>query len=196
VISAQMQDFVASDVIYAQRVVPLIGEALAGQHIDDETVSTSRFLPDLGWLNPDTVTQRMLGISAGTTSTGAPTPGLHGDAMLSVSLNGTALQQNNVVNPVKLTPTPTFSVLVSNQGQSDETGVVVEVEIEGGSGKPLVSSTTIDTKTMTVSPPVLIPLNGTPPTGVTLKLVGKVLGVPGETDLDNNSKTYLVDFSK
>jgi hypothetical protein len=196
VIAAQMQGFLASDVIYAQRVVPLITEALAGQHIEDETVSTSRFLPDLGWLNPDLVTQRMLGITPGTTATGAPTPGSHGDAMLSVSLNGAALQQNSVVNPIKLSPTPTFSVLVANQGDNDETGVVVEIEIEGGSGSPLISSTTIDTKSQTVSPPVLIPLNGSPPVGVTLKLVGKVLQVPGETNLSNNSKTYLVDFSK
>jgi hypothetical protein len=195
VIAAEMQDFLASDVIYAERVVPLITEGLAGQHIDDQTVSSSRFLPDLGWLDSDTVTQRMLGISPGTTSTGAPTPGSHGHGLLSVTVGGTQLQQNSAVNQIKLTPDPTFNLLVANQGQNDETGVVVQVEIEGGTAKPLIDRKTIDTKAMT-DVTVPIPLTGTPPVGVTDKIVAKVLAVPGEKDLANNSQTYLASFGR
>jgi len=194
-IAAEMQAFLASDVVYAERVVPLISQTLAGQGITDQTVSTSRFLPDLGWLTPQTVTQRMLGNAGGTTATGAAKAGTHGHGLLSVSLGGTALKQNMAVNPIKLTPAPSFSLLVANQGQNDETGVVVELKIEGAAGtKPLVTTKTINTKSMTDTT-VTMGLNGTPPVGVTVRLVAQVEPVLGEKDKSNNTMTYLADFS-
>jgi hypothetical protein len=195
VIAAEMQAFLASDVIYAQRVVPLISQALSDQKIDDQTVTPSRFLPDLGWLTPQVVTQRISGNSGGTTATGALKPGTHGHGMLSVSVGSTTLQPEPAVNQIKLTPTPTFSLLVANQGQNDETGVVVQISIEGA-GKPIVEKKTINTTALTRSPPVLIALTGTPPVGVTVKLVAKVLPVLGEKDTTNNTLTYLADFSR
>ena len=58
---------------------------------------------------------------------------------------GTALQQNSVVNSIKLTPAPSFNVIVANQGQNDETGVVVELKIEGAPGTtPLITKKTIN----------------------------------------------------
>jgi hypothetical protein len=195
VIAAEMQAFLASDVIYAQRVVPLITQALADQKIDDQTVATSRFLPDLGWLTPQVVTQRITGNSGGTTASGALKSGTHGHGMLSVSVGTTTLQAEPAVNQIKLTPTPTFSLLVANQGQNDETGVVVELEIEGA-GTPIVLKKTINTTAMTRSPPVLIPLTGSPPVGETVRVVGRVVPVRGESDTANNTLTYLADFSR
>jgi hypothetical protein len=195
-IAAEMQAFLASDVIYAERVVPLISQTLASQGINDQTVSASRFLPDLGWLSPQTVTQRISGNSGGTTATGALKPGTHGHGLLSVSIDGTPLTQNMAVNPIKLTPAPSFSLLVANQGQNDETGVVVELKIEGATGtKPLVTTKTINTKAMTDTT-VTMGLTGTPPVGVTVRLVATVEPVPGESDKSNNTMTYLADFSQ
>jgi hypothetical protein len=195
-IAAEMEAVLASDVIYAQRVVPLIAQTLAAQHITDQTVAPSHFLPDLGWLSSQTVTLRMLGNSGGTTASGAPKSGTHGHGLLSVSVAGTALQQNSAVNSIKLTPAPSFNLLVANQGQNDETGVVVELKIEGASGTtPLITKKTINTKSMTDST-VTMQLTGTPPVGVTVRLVAQVEPVIGEKDTTNNTMTYLADFSR
>jgi hypothetical protein len=195
-IAAEMQAFLASDVIYAQRVVPLISQTLAGEQITDQTVATSRFLPDLGWLTPQLVTQRMLGNSGGTTATGALKPGTHGHGMLYVAVGATTLPANSTtVNQIKLTPAPTFTLDVANQGQNDETGVVVELKIEGAAGtKAQITRKIINTKSMTDTK-VMMGLTGTPPVGVTVRLVATVLPVPGESDTANNTMTYLADFS-
>jgi hypothetical protein len=194
-IAAEMQAFLASDVIYAERVVPLMRQTLAAADIDDQTVASSIFLPDLGWLSPGTVTQRISGNTGGTTASGTLKPGTHGDAMLSASVGSTVLQPEPAVNQIKLTPTPTFSLLVANQGQNDETGVVVQLRIEG-IATPIVLSDTIDTKAMTQAPPVEMPLTGSPPLGETVKLVATVEPVPGESDTANNTLTYLASFSR
>jgi hypothetical protein len=195
-IAAEMQAFLASDVIYAERVVPLITQALADQQIDDQTVATSRFLPDLGWLNPQTVTQRITGNSGGTTSTGALKPGPHGHGLLYVSDGGTQLNGAPALNQIKLTPAPTFILDVANQGDSDETGVVVEMKIQGGAGsKALITRKTIETKAMTATK-VSLNLNGTPPVGETVRLTAEVLPVPGEHDTTNNTLSFLVSFSR
>jgi hypothetical protein len=196
-ITAEMQAFLASDVIYAERVAPLISQTLAAQQITDQTVSTSRFLPDLGWLSPQTVTQRMLGNSGGTTATGAPKPGTHGHGLLYLAVGATTLPANSTsVNQIKLTPAPTFTLDVANQGENDETGVVVQLKIEGAPGsKALVASKTINTKSMTDTK-VMMGLTGTPPVGVTVKLVAEVKPVGGEMDKTNNTQTYLATFSR
>jgi hypothetical protein len=195
-IAAEMQAFLASDVIYTERVVPLIQQALGDQHITDQTVSSSRFLPDLGWLTPQIVTQRMLGNSGGTTATGALKPGSHGHGLLYVAVNGKMLNGGSALNPIKLTPAPSFTLDVANQGANDETGVVVQLKIEGATGTPpLITSKTINTKSMT-DVKVTMGLTGTPPVGVTVKLVAQVRPVLGEVDKTNNTLTFLADFSR
>jgi hypothetical protein len=138
----------------------------------------------------------MLGNSGGTTASGALKPGTHGHGMLYVTVGGTTLPADSTtVNKIKLTPAPTFTLGVANQGENDETGVVVELEIEGAAGtKALVTRKIINTKAST-DDKVTMNLNGTPPIGVTVRLVAKVLPVRGETDTQNNTMTYLADFS-
>ena len=51
-IAGQMQAFLASDVVYSQRVAPLIKQALDDNGIGGQTIATSSFLPNLGWLEP------------------------------------------------------------------------------------------------------------------------------------------------
>ena len=50
-----MELLLASDVIYAERVAPLIEQALASAGITGQTVASSAFLPDVSWLVPQTV---------------------------------------------------------------------------------------------------------------------------------------------
>ena len=63
-IAGQMQALLASDVIYLQRAIPELTAAYDKQGID-ERFPTDRFLPDLGWLDPDTVETRLEPASAG-----------------------------------------------------------------------------------------------------------------------------------
>ena len=68
-IAGQMQALLASDVIYLQRTVPGLLSAYKEQGIE-ETFPTDRFLPDLGWLDPDTVQTRLGRISGGDSQRG------------------------------------------------------------------------------------------------------------------------------
>ena len=52
-IAGQMQQFLASDVIYDARVVPYIQEAFDAKEIGGQEIIDSQFLPSLDWLDPD-----------------------------------------------------------------------------------------------------------------------------------------------
>ena len=61
-----MEIFLASDVVYSQRVVPLIQQTLAANGIHGLSTAPSRFLPNLGWLEPTTVLSRLTGQAPGS----------------------------------------------------------------------------------------------------------------------------------
>ena len=72
-----MQALLASDVIYLQRTIPELTLPMTKQGIE-ERFPTDRFLPDLGWLDPDTVETRLGRISGGVgpgCNAGAPRHG-------------------------------------------------------------------------------------------------------------------------
>lgn len=190
-IAAEMEALLASDVIYAQRVAPLIGQTLAAHGISSP-VTPSQFVPSLDWLSPQFVIARLTGNSGGTTASGAPKSGTHGHALLSVSVGGNALTPGTTVNQIPGTA-PTFDVKVANQGSNDETGVVVKLSIEGTATPIAPVTKTIDTKAGTVQD-VLIPLAQTPPAG-NVRIVANVGKVPGEATLSNNTLTFLATFT-
>jgi len=64
-VSAQMQAFLASDVVYSQRVAPLIRDGLDNAGVSGQAIAGSRFIPDVSWLAPTTVATK-LGRSSGT----------------------------------------------------------------------------------------------------------------------------------
>ena len=66
-----MEIFLASDVVYSQRVVPLIQQALAAHGIHGLSTATSRVLPNIGWLEPNTVLARITGQPATGSADGA-----------------------------------------------------------------------------------------------------------------------------
>jgi len=192
-IAAQMQALLASDVLYAERVAPLIGQTLASHGIS-RPVTTSQFLPDLAWLSPKYVRARLTGNSGGTTATGAPKLGTHGHALLSVSVGGTTLTAGTMLNTIKVTPNLTFDLKIGNQGSNDETGVVVSLKIKGSATPISPATKTIDTKAGTVQD-VAIPLTLAPPPG-NVQLVAEVARVPGETTLSNNHLSFVVSFTR
>lgn len=194
-IAGQMSAFLASDVIYSQRVVPFIQQALGDRGITDQPIPASTFLTDAQWLDPGFVRKQLTGKGAGRTSS-TPAPGTHGHGLLSVSVGDTTLVPDTT-NRVAAPANPVFNVKFANQGENDEFDVNVKVGISGGSGKAIdvqkrVDQTTAGGGEITVQ----VPLGQAPPVGEPVRVTVQIVPVPGEVNTDNNEQTYTVIFSR
>jgi hypothetical protein len=190
-IAGQMELFLASDVIYSQRVVPLIAETLAANGIRGLRPAPSRFLPNIGWLDPATTLTRISGQAAGSAQTGIA-PGNHGDALVSVSVGATTLEPEPALNHIGGGGNPTFTVNVEDAGANPETNVKVDVTVTAG-GKQFKASHTINQIQPQQKTNVEIPVGGVP-LGVAAKIEVYVEPVPGENEVENNKRTYLAIF--
>ena len=192
-IAGDMENFLASDVLYSQRVAPLIQQTLGANGIHEQTVSTSNFLPNLGWLDPETVLSRLTGKSSSSSSTnGAIAPGTHGHSVTGVTVGASTLQPAPAVNHVHSGANPTFTVMVENGGSNPETNVKVEVLVTTG-GKQLKASHVINKTEPGKTAPVDIPVEGVALNAAS-RVAVNVLPVPGETNTENNKQTYDVVF--
>jgi hypothetical protein len=191
-IAGAMEIFLASDVIYSQRVVPLIQQALAAGGVSGQTTSSSRFLPNLGWLTPSTVQSNITGQAA--SSSGAVAPGTHGSALKGVSVGTSALEPSPAINHVNGGANPTLTAMVEDSGSNPETNVKVDVAVTS-EGKTLNASHVIGKTEPGQTYNVEIPVKG-----VTLEAASRVTvnvqPVPGETDVENNKSSFLVIFGK
>ncbi|MDQ3631244.1 MAG: hypothetical protein M3417_08285, partial [Actinomycetota bacterium] len=175
---------------------PYVREALQDADVEGQRVNISRFLPSLGWLNPNAVADR-LGSQRAAGGKGAdpnPAPGLHGHSLTSVAVGSKALEPGGVINRVASRPAPSFTVKLANGGDSDEREVVVTARVSGGSGKAPPRKKTIGQTKSKDDATVTIPLGSSPPAGAaTLTVtVGKV---PGEEETANNKQTYTILFT-
>ncbi|MGZ4202216.1 MAG: hypothetical protein ACXVRH_09185 [Thermoleophilaceae bacterium] len=199
-IAADMQNFLTSDVIYTQRFTPEYEKQLQKQGLQDEIqVPKSQFLPDINWLLPTVVADRISRIrgGGGTTSSTTVTPGLHGTSLGSVTVKpgGQTLSATQAVE-IPVSSNPSFDVQVTNGGDSDESNVKVRVTI-GGAGKPIVVEQTIATFPKGSTQTVNVALNGqTPATGQPVSITVQVLPVPGETKVDNNKAKFSAIFTR
>ena len=192
-IAGDMEIFLASDVIYSQRVVPLIQQALNANGITGLTTEASRFLPNLTWLEPAGVLSHMTGQASASSSTGLA-PGTHGSALLGVSVGTTALQPEPTLNHIGGGANPTFTVNVEDSGENPETDVKVAVTVTAA-GKQYKASKVIDSAQPGSKYNVEVSVAGVPQ-GVAAKVEAYVEPVPGETDLENNKATFLAIFGE
>ena len=190
-ISGDLELLLASDVIYSQRVAPLISQTLAANGVEGSTTASSRSLPNIGWLEPTTAASRITGKAAGTTSSGF-TPGNHGSALKGTSVGATTLEPEPTLNHVSGGGSPTFTVQAENSGEFNETNVKVDVTVTAG-GKVFKGSHVIEKTEPGKVVKVDIPIAGIP-LGVAAKIESYVEGVRGENDLENNKGTYLAIF--
>ncbi|MCW3034368.1 MAG: hypothetical protein QOK19_2581 [Solirubrobacteraceae bacterium] len=190
-IAGDMELFLASDVIYSQRVVPLVQQTLSSNGIHAPT-SGSRFLPNLGWLETSTVVARLTGQASSGSATGAVTPGTHGSALVGVAVGTNSLQPEPTLNHIAGGGSPTFTVTVENTGESVESNVKVEIDVTAA-GKQLKASHVVNSLQPGTKANVEIPVTGVP-TGVASKIQVNVTPVPGETNAENNKNTYLAIF--
>lgn len=200
-ITAQMQAFNASDVVYSQRVAPLILKALKDDGISasydgtagEQVAPYSQFLPNVSWMDAANVARALGTSSASADETGTPAPGLHGHQIDSVSVGGTALEPGASVT-LPASPPPTFEVAFTNGGEHDEQNVRVVVEISVGGATPLRAETTVPSTTAGEPATANVEFRESPPTTGAAEVRVTIEPVPGEEGLDNNTATYTALF--
>jgi hypothetical protein len=194
-IAGQMSAFLASDVIYDARVVPLIKQGLKDGDAGDQPVAASRFLPGVEWLSESYIADK-LGAQApagGSGSKGTPAPGLHGTGLQGVTAGDVTLQPGS---PNRIpADTRAFAVRFTNQGENDETDVRVTLTIEGGS-KPIKAQRTVNLVQKGQTATANLEIDTAPPTGVPVTITAEVKAVPGEKKTDNNKAEYQALFTQ
>jgi uncharacterized protein with FMN-binding domain len=191
-IAGDMELFLASDVIYSQRVAPLIQQALRSAGISGLSTATSHSLPNLGWLEPTTVETRISGKSASSPT--APVTGNHGSALKETSVGTNKLEGEPTLNHITGGSNPAFTTAVENSGEAEEHNVKVDVTVTAG-GKQYKASHVIEKTEPGKTVNVDIPVAGVA-LGVAAKIEVFVEGVPGENDLENNKGVFLAIFEK
>ena len=196
-IAQQMKLFLASDVIYSQRVRPNLTHPLKRERLlTDVNVPNSHFLPDLQWVRPTVVSRALQGLGSGTGTGGPVAPGLHGTSLIGTTAKpgGESLTEAGATS-IAASPKLAFDVTVQNGGENDERDVVVQLSITGA-GKPIVREQTIPTIAAGEQEIVNIPLAAAPPLGRPVTIRVNVKGVPGETKTDNNRASYPAIFTR
>lgn len=190
-IAGDMEIFLASDVVYSQRVAPLIEQTLSDNGIHDVNVASTRFVSSVGWLESSTVLSH-LGQTSATQGTVAA--GHHGSLLKGVSVGTSALEAEPAVNHISGGSTPTFSVSVENDGEFTESNVVVDITVTAG-GKQYKGSHTISTTEPGKTVSAEVPVKGVP-LGVPAKVEAAIQPVPGETDHEGTTGTFLAVFGQ
>jgi hypothetical protein len=194
-IATQMQLFLASDVLYSQRVLPNLARPLRKEKLLDQVdVPKSRFLPDLQWVRPSVVAQNLQGL--GTSAGGPVTPGIHGSSLIGATAKpgGESLTEAGATQ-ITVNPKLAFDITVQNGGESDERDVVVQLTISGA-GKPIAREQTIPIIAAGTQKVVTIPLAATPPLGRPVTIRVNIKAVPGEKKTDNNRASYPAIFTR
>ncbi|HEX2086116.1 MAG TPA: hypothetical protein VHF89_10570 [Solirubrobacteraceae bacterium] len=196
-IAAQMQQFLASDVVYEARVLPLIREELAAKEIGGQEFQRSQFLPSLEWLDSGFVADAIGAEGGGNTQArrGEPAPGLHGHGLVSVAAGDVTLQPGQTANRIPAGSNVSFTVIFANQGDNDEADVNVTVRIEGD-GERISARKRVDQTKAGANAEVAIPLSQAPPIGTPVTIRVEVGRVPGEEKFDNNSQEYTAIFTR
>ncbi len=193
-IAGDMEMFLASDVVYSQRVAPLIQQTLTGDGIDGETTVGTGFLPNVGWLEASTVAARLAGESQSSSASSQPLSGHHGSALIGVSVGTTKLEAEPTINHIAGGGSPTLTVTVEDAGEFDETDVKVDVTVTAA-GKQYKSSHLIDKTEPQKQSSVEIPITGLP-VGQPAKIEVQVEPVPGETNHEGTKGVFLAIFGE
>ena len=191
-VAANMQYFLASDVVYRAHVAALIKQALDDNGVSGQRIPDSQFMGNLAWLSPAFVAQQ-IGASSGAPNQPVA-PGVHGHGLTSVAVGSNTLQPSPVVNRVSATARIAFHVTFANQGDNDESGVRATVTVRGG-GKTITARKTVAQTKAKQNAEVDVPLGQMPPIGTATVQVA-IAPVRGEKKTDNNRQQYTVIFTR
>lgn len=194
-IAGQMQNFLTSDVIYSQRVIPAIQDGATDADVLERigTLPESIFLPDVNWLTEEQVLDAVTAIGTGaTTGDQKASPGLHGTGLEGVTVQPEDKElTEGGVTVISESPDLAFDVAVQNQGESAEDNVPVRVSIEGGDA-PIDLAGQIEAIQAEETVAVTIPVTEALPVNLDLDVTVVVEGVPGEKSTDNNEGSYTI----
>jgi hypothetical protein len=192
-IAGAMQLFLASDVIYTTRVLPLISSTLREADVGAQQLQRTQFLPGVEWLD-ESVVADALGqqLSSGGTNGREPAPGLHGTGIDSVQVGEQTLTPD-AANRIAYGPDTEFTVNFTNQGENDETNIVVVLKIEGGP-EPLRVQKSVATVAAGAAASATLSLDTPPPLDTPVTITVQVKPVPGEEKTDNNTVEYDAAF--
>ncbi|HEY1357243.1 MAG TPA: hypothetical protein VGF21_02960 [Thermoleophilaceae bacterium] len=193
-VAADMQQFLTSDVVYSQRFIPNMQDVIKDHDLNGELrVPRSQFLPDIQWLQPSFVSERVSRLRTGGGG-GPASPGLHGTGLGSVTLGGQTLSPGGSAS-ITLTKDLAFEVQVANQGENTETDVEVKATV-GKGGDAIDVNGNLDTIAAGETKSVKIALDQQPPTGQNVPITVEITPVPGEKKTDNNKQTFSAVFTK
>jgi len=193
-IAGTMEIFLASDVIYSQRVAPLIQQTLSANGVQGAPTTATRLLANIGWLEASTALARISGQAAGSSQSGETPSGHHGSELKAVSVGTSALEAEPALNHISGGGNPTFTVQVENDGEFQETNVKVDVTVTAG-GKQYKASRVIEKTEPGKTVDAEVPVTGIP-LGVAAKIEAQVEPVPGETNHEDTKNTYLAIFGQ
>ncbi|HEY3960500.1 MAG TPA: hypothetical protein VGL68_08310 [Solirubrobacteraceae bacterium] len=193
-IAGAMEIFLASDVIYSQRVAPLIQQTLDADGIRGLSTVATRFLPNVGWLEPATALARITGQSSSSAQTGQTLTGHHGSALKGVTVGAHTLEPEPGLNHISGGGNPTFTAQVQDAGEFTETNVTVTATVTAG-GKQFKASHVIEKTEPGKTADANITVTGIP-LGVASKIEVQVAPVPGETNHEGTKNTYLAIFGQ
>jgi hypothetical protein len=190
-IAAEMARFYASDVIYIDYTEPEIASALnsALGSNNGATYNGGQFLPNLGWLTPAYVASKIGAHVPAPPNAKCVSGQLVGQSLNSVSVGGTQLQAG-ATNTVAASPPPTFSLNVTNGGQTTLAGIQLKVQVVGTSVKGTGTITSTNAGQTTSGN---VTLSSTPPSG-TYTVNATVVPVHCETNTSNNTLSFTVTF--
>ena len=213
-IAGDMETLLGSDVLYAQRVAPLIDEALAKAGITGMSAAASEFLPDVNWEIPEQVAYRILGFvpaalcsSPGAAICGGTGSGSPGHELVSVTVPSLGQLQGGATTYTKIPYTAagvTFVLTVLNTGSERVPGVMTKLFFTKAGlntscltaeGLPIRLSVPGSTYT-----PSIVFAGGTcasmtPYFNTVLKMTAEVVPLRGETDTSNNFQYFYVEFT-
>lgn len=183
-ISDQMGALYASDVLWTEIGAPDIKEVLDEEGVDAPTLPAGNFMPEnaTDFLDQTELVTKLNGI-VGEPTTG----GTHGLALYQAAIGDTTLSADTTTTVP--TDASEIGIEVQNQGDSDETGIEVEVSIDG-----TVLNGTLQALDAGDIGTVKVPLTTKPQPGADTTIEVVVSPVPGEQVSDNNSATYTVVF--
>ncbi|MDP9401373.1 MAG: hypothetical protein M3P39_10620 [Actinomycetota bacterium] len=193
-ITAQSQAFLASDVVWTQRVEAFLRQEFAEAEVEGARVPRSQVFRDLAWLNPEVVADRIGGRATGSAGE-EPAPGAHGHGLTSVTVGDTRLSPDAAAE-VPLAPDLTFTVAFQNQGTNEEQDVRVQLVVRPSEGAPITVTRVVDQTAPNQTVTVPVRLERAPPAGVNTTVEVAVERVAGERTVDNNEQTYSVIFTQ
>ena len=196
-IAGAMSLFLTSDVIYGQRVYPMISDELRKADVGAQRLQRTQFLPGWQWLDPNTVADALgqqLSADAAEGTGREPAPGLHGTGIDSVQVGDQTLDPD-APNRIAYGPDTEFTVNFTNQGENDEVDIDVVLRIDGGS-KPIRVTKNVPSVAQGQAATATLSLDSPPPFDAPVDITVEVKAVPGEQKKDNNKAEYSALFSQ